>query len=95
MYLSNVGFKLTFFVVVVDALTEDMGDASLIELLYPDHLTLCGKSFFRLRENVGQCILECPKVTFALLYIKKVLDLEHLTNIKNNLHFFSKMNLLT
>ena len=42
------------FVIVMDVLTEDVRDGSLMELLYADDLALCGESLNEVMEKYGR-----------------------------------------
>ena len=50
------GFALSplLFIMVIDVLTEDVRDASLMELLYADDLVLCGESLNEVMDNYGR-----------------------------------------
>ena len=42
------------FIMVMDVLTEDVRDDSLMEVLYADDLVLCGKSLNEVMDNYGR-----------------------------------------
>ena len=42
------------FIMVMDVLTEDVRDDSLMEMLYADDLVLCGKSLNEVMDNYGR-----------------------------------------
>ena len=42
------------FIVVMDVLTEDVMNGSLVELLYADDLVLCGKSLNEFMDKYGR-----------------------------------------
>ena len=43
------------FIMVMDVLTEDVRDGSLMELLYADDLVLCGLSLKEVMDKYGRC----------------------------------------
>ena len=46
--------SLLLFIMVMDALTEDVRDGSLVELLYADDLVFCGESLNEVLDNYGR-----------------------------------------
>ena len=42
------------FIMVMDVLTEDVRDGSLMELLYADNLVLCGESLNKVMDKYGR-----------------------------------------
>ena len=42
--MKGSALSLLLFIIVMDVLTEDVRDGSLMELLYADDLALCGES---------------------------------------------------
>ena len=46
--------SLLLFIIVMDVLTEDVRDGSLMELLYADDLALCGESLNEVKGKYGR-----------------------------------------
>ena len=59
------------FIMVMDVLTEDVRDGSLMELLYADHLALCGESLNEVMGKYGRWKNAVERKGLRRLSIKK------------------------
>ena len=51
---SRVCFESTLFIKVLDVLTEDVRDGSLMELLFADNRVFCGESLNAAMDKYGR-----------------------------------------